>query len=114
VKLNKFFPFVALSALVTATFGTEIPNNGSVVRFSPTPMKDSVAKPRLQDSKMKWPAEPKRLALAADAPNILIILIDDVGFGIADTFGGEVRTPTLTKLANEGLRYNAEKGKGND
>ena len=81
------------------------PNDGSVLPFPPIPMKDSVAKPRLQDSKMKWPAEPKRLP--ADAPNILIILIDDVGFGIADTFGGEVHTPTLTKLANEGLRYNA-------
>jgi arylsulfatase len=37
---------------------------------------------------------------------VLIVLIDDVGFGIADTFGGEVHTPTLTRLANEGLRYN--------
>jgi arylsulfatase A-like enzyme len=44
--------------------------------------------------------------LPTNAPNILIILIDDVGFGIADTFGGDVHTPTLTKLANQGLRYN--------
>ena len=34
------------------------------------------------------------------------VLIDDAGFGVADTFGGEIHTPTLTKLANEGLRYN--------
>jgi arylsulfatase len=40
-------------------------------------------------------------------PNILIILMDDVGFGVADTFGGMVHTPTLSKLAEEGIRYNA-------
>ena len=54
---------------------------------------------------MKWPAQPQRLP--KDAPNILIVLLDDIGFGVAETFGGEVHTPTLTKLANEGLRYNA-------
>jgi arylsulfatase len=75
----------------------------SVLPFAPAPM-ESVTKPRLQDSKMKWPAQPQRLA--KEAPNILIILLDDVGFGVADTFGGEVHTPTLSKLADEGLRYN--------
>ncbi len=96
-----------LLALFTASaaIAAEVPNDGSVLPFPPTPMSESVAKPRLQDSKMKWPAEPKRLP--ADAPNILIVLLDDVGFGVAETFGGEVHTPTLTKLANSGLRYNA-------
>ncbi len=54
---------------------------------------------------MKWPDARKRLP--ENAPNILVVLLDDVGFGIADTFGGEVHTPTLTKLANEGIRVNA-------
>jgi arylsulfatase len=54
---------------------------------------------------MKWPKPTQRLP--ADAPNILIVLIDDVGFGVADTFGGEVHTPALTRLAKEGIRYNA-------
>ena len=35
------------------------------------------------------------------------MLIDDVGFAQADTFGGEIRTPTLSRLAQEGIRYNA-------
>ncbi len=95
---------VALCGLTLPIFAAT-PDDGSVLPFPPTPMSESVAKPRLQDSTMKWPAEPKRLP--ADAPNILLVLIDDVGFGVADTFGGEVHTPTLTKLANEGLRYNA-------
>ena len=93
-----------LCGLATATFAAT-PDDGSVLPFPPTPMSDSVAAPRLQDSTMKWPAQPQRLP--KDAPNILIILLDDIGFGVAETFGGEVRTPTLTKLANEGLRYNA-------
>jgi arylsulfatase len=77
---------------------------GSVLPFPPTPM-DSVAKPRLQDSTMKWPQQPQRLP--ADAPNILIVLLDDTGFGVSETFGGEVHTPTFSKLAKDGLRYNA-------
>src|SRR5450759_1148027 len=40
------------------------------------------------------------------APNILLVLIDDAGFGNTSTFGGPVATPTLDKLAAEGLRYN--------
>jgi arylsulfatase len=92
---------LALTLMASAATAAD----GSVLPFPPTPMSESVAKPRLQDSTMKWPAEPQRLP--ADAPNILIVLIDDVGFGIADTFGGQVHTPTLSKLADEGLRYNA-------
>jgi len=41
-----------------------------------------------------------------DAPNILLVLIDDAGFGNPSTFGGPVATPTLDKLAAGGLRYN--------
>ena len=40
------------------------------------------------------------------APNVVIVLIDDVGFGATSTFGGPIQTPTLDKLASEGLRYN--------
>ncbi|NVZ92692.1 arylsulfatase [Pseudomonas yamanorum] len=39
------------------------------------------------------------------APNVLIVLLDDVGFSAASTFGGPVNTPTLEALANRGLRY---------
>jgi arylsulfatase len=42
----------------------------------------------------------------AGAPNVLLVLLDDVGFGHAKTFGGPVNTPTLQRLADEGLRYN--------
>ncbi len=42
----------------------------------------------------------------AGAPNVLLVLLDDVGFGTAETFGGPVPTPALERLARGGLRYN--------
>ena len=42
----------------------------------------------------------------ANAPNVVVVLLDDVGFGAASTFGGPVATPALEELAREGLRYN--------
>jgi arylsulfatase len=41
------------------------------------------------------------------APNIVLIMTDDVGFGASSTFGGPIATPTLDALAASGLRYNA-------
>ncbi len=40
------------------------------------------------------------------APNVVVVLLDDVGFGAAATFGGPIETPTLDRLAKSGLRYN--------
>ncbi len=40
------------------------------------------------------------------APNVLMVLIDDAGFGNAGTFGGPINTPNYTRMAQEGLRYN--------
>ena len=40
------------------------------------------------------------------APNVLLVLIDDAGFGNPETFGGPIATPNYTRLAGEGLRYN--------
>jgi arylsulfatase len=40
------------------------------------------------------------------APNVLMVLIDDAGFGAASVFGGPCRTPTFEKLAVDGLKYN--------
>jgi len=40
------------------------------------------------------------------APNVVVILIDDMGFGVSEAFGGPVTTPTMDKLADNGVRYN--------
>jgi len=42
----------------------------------------------------------------AEAPNVLIVLIDDMGFGQSSAFGGPIHMPTVERLANAGLRYN--------
>ncbi len=49
----------------------------------------------------------KAKPLAKDAPNVLIILLDDAGFAQADTVGGPIHTPTLTRIADTGVKYNA-------
>jgi arylsulfatase len=40
------------------------------------------------------------------APNIVVVLIDDMGFGASETFGGPIHMPTLDRLASNGLKYN--------
>ncbi len=52
------------------------------------------------------PSYPQPVRAAAAAPNVLLVLIDDTGFGNPSTFGGPIHTPTLDRLAQEGLRYN--------
>ena len=58
-----------------------------------------------KDPEAKFPAiEPLRPP--AGAPNVLVILLDDAGFGSASAFGGPCHTPNFEKLAANGLRYN--------
>jgi hypothetical protein len=51
------------------------------------------------------PIEPLRPPAAA--PNVLIVLLDDVGFGASSAFGGPISTPTAERLAASGLKYTA-------
>jgi arylsulfatase A-like enzyme len=56
-----------------------------------------------KDSTASYPLPVKA---AKGSPNVLLILLDDVGFGMCSTFGGPVPTPHMDKLANNGLKYN--------
>ena len=56
----------------------------------------------VDESSPAWPA-PNRAA--EGAPNVLIFVLDDVGYGQLEPFGGLVETPTLSRLADRGLRY---------
>src|SRR5262245_66685279 len=49
-----------------------------------------------------WPA---RVVPPRGAPNILLIMTDDTGFGVTGTFGGVIPTPNLDRIAANGLRY---------
>ncbi len=51
------------------------------------------------------PSFPQPLKAPKGSPNVLLILLDDVGFGMCSTFGGPVPTPYMDKLADNGLKY---------
>ena len=55
-----------------------------------------------KDSKPFWPP---RVVPPEGAPNILLIMTDDLGYGVSSTFGGVIPTPTLDRVAKAGLRY---------
>jgi arylsulfatase A-like enzyme len=71
--------------------------------FPPTPSA-SIAGRTMQESVYKRRVEPHRLP--ADAPNILIVLIDDAGPGLPSTLGGEVQTRTMDRVAMGGISLN--------
>jgi arylsulfatase len=64
----------------------------------------SKAAPTIAES-VYSPAKPVQ-HLPAGAPNVLVIMLDDVGPALPDTYGGPIHTPTLTRIAKSGLSYN--------
>jgi arylsulfatase len=69
---------------------------------APAPFKGVVNEDRAK-SKPDWP---KIITAPPGAPNVLLVLIDDVGFGATSITGGPISAPALDRLAHEGLRYN--------
>ena len=67
----------------------------------PAPFKGQIGL-SAKDSKSDFP---QPMHAPEGAPNIVLVLLDDVGFGASSTFGGPVNTPTLERLAKNGLRY---------
>ena len=74
-----------------------------VLPFKPKPS-GSTAGRTIQES--IYSPVPEQVRLPKGAPNIIIVLIDDSGPALPATFGGEVRTPTLDRLAGQGIAYN--------
>jgi len=73
-----------------------------VLPYSPQPFKGKIER----TAKESTPDFPKGIEAPKGAPNILLILTDDVGYGASSTFGGPIQTPTLDRLAKDGLRFN--------
>jgi arylsulfatase A-like enzyme len=69
---------------------------------APDPKFGGVIKETLDGSKTWWPP---RLVPPKGAPNILLIMTDDQGYGVPGTFGGVIPTPGLDRIAKSGLRY---------
>lgn len=77
------------------------PRDGRVLPIPPEPF-DGTIERTFEGSVQDYP---QPLAAPEGAPNVVLILIDDLGFGHPGTFGGPVPTPTMDALAEEGLRY---------
>ena len=70
---------------------------------APEPKFGGVIKNDALKSKPWWAP---RIVPPKGAPNVLLIITDDAGFGVPSTFGGVIPTPTMDRIANNGLRYN--------
>jgi arylsulfatase len=68
----------------------------------PPPKFGGVIKENAADSKPWWPP---RIVPPKGAPNILLIMTDDQGYGVSGTFGGVIPTPAMDRIAKAGLRY---------
>jgi arylsulfatase len=69
---------------------------------APAPPFGGVIKETLEGSKTWWPP---RIVPPKGAPNVLLIMTDDQGYGVPSTFGGVIPTPALDRIAKAGLRY---------
>ena len=91
-------------ALITAgLFLTSIQLASAEIKTKAVEGFGGVIAKKYEDSKEWWAPEkrPKK-----DAPNVIIFLLDDVGFAQISSFGGLINTPTIDSLAENGLRYN--------
>lgn len=68
----------------------------------PPPKFGGVIKESAKDSKPWWAP---RIVPPKGAPNVLLIMTDDQGYGVSGTFGGVIPTPALDRIAKAGLRY---------
>jgi arylsulfatase A-like enzyme len=99
----KYPSSVAITGVLTGLFlATVGAGRAQEVLPRPEPPFKGHIGPTVQDSTLDFPQQVKA---PQGAPNILLILTDDVGFGASSTFGGPIPTPSMDRLAKEGLRY---------
>jgi len=92
----------ALLIVLASVTSAQLAFAADVLPQPAAPFKGKIG-PTVKESIPDWP---QPVHAPQGAPNIVLILLDDVGFGAAGTFGGPVQTPQLDKLASDGLRYN--------
>ena len=102
--LTAMLPGTGIAQQVTGTLGapgatTTIPGN----QLPPPPPK--FGGKVTQDARTSKPWWPPTVVPPKGAPNVLLIMTDDSGFGVPSTFGGVIPTPTLDRIAKGGLRY---------
>jgi arylsulfatase len=98
----------AIAALMALVFGSPShaqPSQPLARDVLPIPAAPFAGRVELNASS-SVPDWPRRVKAPAGAPNVLLIMTDDMGFGSSSVFGGPVPTPALEQLASDGLRYN--------
>src|SRR5262244_325377 len=111
-RTRHLFETVAIAAAVIGCVGLSTPASaqdtrqaagGSAVLPVPAPQFGGVIG---RTAKESTPDFPQAVTAPKGAPNVLLIMTDDTGFGAASTFGGPIPTPALDRVAQDGLRYN--------
>jgi arylsulfatase len=91
----------------SAVASTALPRTGQTETPSVLPRPEPPFEGKIgRTVKESTPDFPKGIEAPAGAPNVLLILTDDVGFGASSTFGGPIETPNFQRVADNGLRYN--------
>ena len=94
---------IAASAVASTTLPrTAASQDANVLPKPEPPFQGRIGRTRPEST----PDFPKMVEAPGGAPNILLILTDDVGFGASSTFGGPIQTPNFQRVADSGLRYN--------
>jgi len=97
---------VAFAFLVLTSLGTSVGVAQQIDRTT-LPIQAPNYKPITElDAHNATAPPPFQVKPPEGAPNVVVVLIDDIGFGAGTTFGGGINTPTLDRLAQGGLRYN--------
>ena len=107
VVIGGLLGWLSASSQLVNTFAqdTKLPSVSSAGLQLPQP--DPAFKGKIGETyKDSTPSYPLPVDAAKGSPNVLLILLDDVGFGMCSTFGGPVPTPHLDRLADNGLKYN--------
>ena len=96
-------PFARAQTQTTGTPGSPSATTTIDGRYIPNPPAPFAGKANLSaaDSKPGWPAT---VVPPKGAPNVLLIMTDDQGYGVTGTFGGVIPTPSMDRLAKAGLR----------
>jgi arylsulfatase len=83
--------------------GTPPPPTGATILPTPAPPFEGLIGRKASESK---PDFPRAVTAPKGAPNVLVIMTDDTGFGASSTFGGPIPTPNLDRIYQQGLCYN--------